>query len=260
MDLELKNKVIIVTGGAKGIGAAIVRSCAAEGAIPVIVGRDAEAGKQLQSELKKGGSRCGVISIELSTPQSCEQSVSETLNQFGRLDALVNNAGRNDKVGLEHGSPDEYVASLHRNLVHYYSMAYYSLPHLKQSHGSIVNIGSKTAVTGQGSTSGYASSKGAIMALTREWAVELLPYAIRVNTVIPAEVMTPLYRSWLDTFPNPEEKLQLILSKIPLEKRMTTSEEIAAMVVFLISSKSSHTTGQHLFVDGGYVHLDRALT
>ena len=98
------------------------------------------------------------------------------------------------------------------------------------------------------------------MALTREWAAELLPYGIRVNTVIPAEVMTPLYRSWLDTFPNPEGKLKNILSKIPLEKRMTTSEEIAAMVVFLISARSSHTTGQHLFVDGGYVHLDRALT
>ena len=98
------------------------------------------------------------------------------------------------------------------------------------------------------------------MALTREWAAELLPYGIRVNTVIPAEVMTPLYRSWLDTFPHPKEKLDVILSKIPLEKRMTTSEEIAAMVVFLLSDKSSHTTGQHLFVDGGYVHLDRALT
>ena len=98
------------------------------------------------------------------------------------------------------------------------------------------------------------------MALTREWAAELLPYGIRVNTVIPAEVMTPLYRHWLDTFPNPEQKLATILTKIPLQQRMTTSEEIAAMVVFLISSKSSHTTGQHLFVDGGYVHLDRALT
>jgi L-fucose dehydrogenase len=139
-------------------------------------------------------------------------------------------------------------------------MAHYSLPHLKRARGSIVNVGSKTAVTGQGSTSGYASSKGAIMALTREWAAELLPYGIRVNTVIPAEVMTPLYRSWLDTFPNPEEKLNVILSKIPLEKRMTTAEEIASMVVFLLSGKSSHTTGQHLFVDGGYVHLDRALT
>jgi len=260
MDLELKDKVVIVTGGAKGIGAAIVRACAAESGVPVIVGRDAEAGKALQSELEKGGSRCGLISIDLGTPESCEQSVSQTLKEFGRLDALVNNAGRNDKVGLEHGSPAEYLASLNRNLVHYYSMAHYSLPHLKRAHGSIVNIGSKTAVTGQGSTSGYASSKGAIMALTREWAAELLPYGIRVNTVIPAEVMTPLYRSWLDTFPSPEEKLQLILSKIPLGKRMTTSEEIAAMVVFLLSSQSSHTTGQHLFVDGGYVHLDRALT
>ncbi len=260
MDLGLKDKVIIVTGGAKGIGAGIVKACAAEGAVPVIVGRDASEAQQVQKEIQSRGGRCGVITVELSTAESCEQSVSKTISEFGRLDGLVNNAGRNDKVGLEEGNPTEYVASLQRNLVHYYSMAHYALPHLKRSRGPIVNIGSKTAVTGQGSTSGYASSKGAIMALTREWAVELLPYGIRVNTVIPAEVMTPLYRSWLDTFPNPDKKLDLILSKIPLEKRMTTSEEIAAMVVFLLSQKSSHTTGQHLFVDGGYVHLDRALT
>jgi L-fucose dehydrogenase len=260
MDLELKDKVVIVTGGAKGIGAAIVHACAAEGAIPVIVGRDAEAGKQLQSQLQKNNATCGLITVDLSTAESCAQSVEHTLSSFGRIDALVNNAGRNDKVGLEQGSVKEYMASLNRNLVHYYGMAHYALPHLKRSRGSIVNVGSKTAVTGQGSTSGYASSKGAIMALTREWATELLPYGIRVNTVIPAEVMTPLYRSWLDTFPNPEGKLKTILTKIPLEQRMTTSEEIAAMVVFLISAKSSHTTGQHLFVDGGYVHLDRALT
>ena len=122
----------------------------------------------------------------------------------------MNNADRNDKVGLEHGSPAEYGASLNRNLAHYYNVAHYALPYLKRSRGAIVNIGSKTAVTGQGNTSGYASSKGAIMALTREWAAELLSYSIRVNTVIPAEVMTPLYRQWLDTFPNPEEKLQTI--------------------------------------------------
>jgi L-fucose dehydrogenase len=206
------------------------------------------------------GRNCGLISLDLATPDNCPQVIAQTIEKFGRLDALVNNAGLNDKVGLEHGSPEEYVASLHRNLVHYFSMAHYALPHLKSARGAIVNIGSKTAVTGQGSTSGYASSKGAVMALTREWAAELLPYGIRVNTVVPAEVMTPLYRSWLETFPNPEDKLANILSKIPLEKRMTTREEIAAAVVFLLSSKSSHTTGQHLFVDGGYVHLDRALT
>jgi L-fucose dehydrogenase len=258
VDLQLKDKVVIVTGGARGIGAAIVRACCGEGAVPVIVDRDAGAGKTLQAELQSRVN-CGLITCELSDAESCSQAVDKTVEMFGRLDALVNNAGCNDKVGLERGTPKEYLASLNRNLVHYYSMAHYALPHLKRARGVIVNIGSKTAVTGQGETSGYASSKGAIMALTREWAVELLPYSIRVNTVIPAEVMTPLYRQWLDTFPRPEEKLNTILAKIPLEKRMTTAEEIAATAVFLLSGKSGHTTGQHIFVDGGYTHLDRAL-
>lgn len=260
MELQLKDKVIIVTGAAKGIGAAIVRACACEGAIPVLVGRDANAGAELQAELRSMGTASELITVELSTAESCSRTIEQTFKVCGRIDALINNAGRNDGVGLERGNPEEYVASLNRNLVHYYSMAHYALPHLKQSRGSILNIGSKTAVTGQGGTSGYASAKGAIMALTREWAVELLPYSIRVNAIIPAEVMTPLYRQWLDTFPNPQEKLKSILSHIPLEKRMTTADEIAAAAVFLISAKSSHTTGQHLFVDGGYVHLDRALT
>jgi L-fucose dehydrogenase len=172
----------------------------------------------------------------------------------------VNNAGINDKIGLESGSPEDYVASLKRNLLHYYNMAHYALPHLKESGGAIVNIASKTALTGQGGTSGYASSKGAILALTREWAVDLLDYGIRVNAVIPAEVLTPLYQRWLDTFPDPKEKLESVLCRIPLGKRMTTAEEIASTVVFLISPRSGHTTGQQVFVDGGYVHLDRALS
>jgi L-fucose dehydrogenase len=260
VDLQLTEKVVIVTGGAKGIGAAIVRALAAEGGIPVIIDRDTDSATALQNDVEKTGALSEFINADLISAESCALSVETVLEKFGRLDGLVNNAGHNDKIGLEQGNPAQYIKSLKRNLVHYYSMAYYGLPHLKRSRGPIVNIGSKTAVTGQGSTSGYASSKGAVMALTREWAAELLPYGIRVNTVIPAEVMTPLYRSWLDTFPDPSEKLKLILTKIPFERRMTTAEEIAATVVFLLSSKSSHTTGQHLFVDGGYVHLDRALT
>lgn len=256
MDLQLKDKVIVVTGGAKGIGEAIVRTVAAEGAFPIIVDRDVEAGNCLHGQL--AGSQ--LIITELSAAESCYAAVQRTIEKRGRLDALVNNAGVNDKVGLEHGSPEQYVESLKRNLLHYYNMAHFALPHLKKSHGSIVNIASKTAITGQGGTSGYASAKGAILALTREWAAELLDYGIRVNAIVPAEVMTPLYRQWLDTFPSPKEKLQTILRKIPLEKRMTTAGEIAAMVTFLISSRATHITGQHLFVDGGYVHLDRALT
>ena len=260
MDLQLNNKIVLITGGAKGIGAAISRGVAREGAIPVIVDRDAAAAEQLQDELERSGVASHAVTTELAAADNCSHAVDETIRLVGRLDALINNAGVNDRVGLEHGSPEKYVESLQRNLLHCYNMAYYALPWLKQSQGAIVNIGSKTAITGQGGTSGYASSKGAILALTREWAVELLPYGIRVNAVIPAEVMTPLYRQWLDTFPDPDAKLKNIVAKIPLGKRMTAPDEIAAMVVFLISAQAGHITGQHLFVDGGYSHLDRALT
>jgi L-fucose dehydrogenase len=263
MDLQLKDKIVIVTGGANGIGAAIVRACSVEYGVPVIVDRDGVAGKRLLAELViglgGGGAAAQLIESDVSTPEACERIIAEVINSHGRIDALVNNVGINDKVGLEHGSPQEYAASLNRNVLHYYNMAHYALPHLKQSRGSIVNISSKTAVTGQGGTSGYAAAKGAILALTREWAVELADYGIRVNAVVPSEVMTPHYREWVATFSDPEEKLKTILSKIPLGKRMTTAEEIASAVLFLISPKSSHTTGQHIFVDGGYVHLDRAL-
>jgi L-fucose dehydrogenase len=260
MDLQLKGKVVLITGGAKGIGGAITRGCAAEGAVPVIVDVDQDVGQQLQSEVKKSGASCGFVGVDLSTAENCAAGVAAAVREFGRVDVLVNNAGINDGIGLEHGSPEKFVGSLQRNLLHYYNMAHYALPQLKRSRGCIVNIASKVALTGQGGTSGYAAAKGAILALTREWAAELLEHGIRVNAVVPAEVMTRLYRQWLDTFPNPEQKLKNILSKIPFEKRMTSAEEIAAMVVFLISSKAGHITGQHLFVDGGYVHLDRALT
>ena len=260
MDLQLKDKVIVITGGAKGIGAAITRTSVDEGATPVIVDRDQQALQQIEKELKAKHKQALCVAAELSKPEECRRVVTEAHRQLGRIDALVNNAGVNDKIGLEEGSPEKYVESLERNLLHYFNMAHYAVPYLKRAGGAIVNISSKTALTGQGGTSGYASAKGAILALTREWAVELLPYQIRVNAIVPAEVMTPLYRQWLDTFPNPDEKLARITAKIPLGKRMTLAEEIAWTAIFLLSPRSGHTTGQQLFVDGGYVHLDRAIT
>jgi L-fucose dehydrogenase len=260
MDLQLKGKVVLVTGGAKGIGAAITRGCAREGAIPVLLDKDAEAGKQLQADLQKSGVSCGLICTDLLPPGNCAAAVEEALRDFGRLDVLVNNAGINDNVGLERGDPQKFLRSLELNLLHYYNIAHYALPALKKSQGCIINVASKVAMTGQGGTSGYAAAKGAILALTREWAAELLPYGIRVNALLPAEVMTPLYKQWLSGFPDPEEKLKLITTKIPLGKRMTEPDEIAAMALFLMSPQAGHVTGQHVLVDGGYVHLDRALT
>jgi L-fucose dehydrogenase len=251
---------VIVTGGAKGIGAAITRALAQEHAVPVILDRDSASAESLRTELSRYGSVSHFIEVDLCSAADCAAAIERTLSVANRLDALVNNAGVNDGVGLEKGGPEGFVASLGRNLLHYYNMAHYALPALKAAKGAIVNIASKVAFTGQGGTSGYAAAKGAVLALTREWAVELLPSSVRVNTIVPAEVMTPLYRQWLDTFQNPDEKLAAVVAKIPLGKRMTTADEIAATTIFLISTKSGHTTGQHVFVDGGYVHLDRAVT
>jgi L-fucose dehydrogenase len=259
MELELKDKVIIVTGGAKGIGEGIVRMLANEDAIPVIVGRNVLDNKKLLEEILKQGKKAFQVESELTKPDECKRAVDVVVKEFDRIDGLVNNAGVNDGVGLESGNYEKFMESLHKNLVHYYLMAHHALPHLIRCKGSIVNIGSKTAETGQGNTSAYAASNGGRNALTREWAVELLKYGIRVNAVIVAECFTPLYEKWIKTLSNPEEKLKEITSKIPLGNRMTTAEEIASMVVFLLSGRSSHTTGQIVHVDGGYVHLDRAL-
>ncbi|NLP56905.1 SDR family oxidoreductase [Lutibacter sp. B1] len=260
MDLKLKNKVIIVTGGTKGIGEAITREIANEGAIPVFIGRNKINGEILLNDLKNQTKEAYYIQVDLNNTESCKSAVDEVIKKYGKIDGLVNNAGKNDSVGLEFGSPESFEKSLTNNLNHYYDMAHYCLDALKKTKGNIVNISSKTALTGQGGTSGYAAAKGAQLALTREWAVELLKYEIRVNAVIPAEVLTPLYKNWLNSFNNPQEKLNNIIQKIPLGKRMTTKEEIAYMVLFLLSEKANHITGQHLFVDGGYTHLDRAIT
>lgn len=257
MDLGLEGKVVVVTGGGAGIGAAISRALAEEGAVPVIFARRAPEAGFLEA-LQALQPKAGWVRAELSRDAECRAAVAEARARWGRIEALVNNAGRNDGVGLEAG-PEAFRASLGQNLIHYYTLAHLLLDDLKAAKGAIVNISSKTAVTGQGATSAYVAAKAAQLGLTREWAAALAPHGVRVNAVIPAEVMTPMYAEWLTSFPDPEAQRKAIEARIPLGQRMTEAEEIAAAVVFALSPRSGHTTGQWLFVDGGYVHLDRAL-
>ena len=259
MDLQLTEKVIIVSGGAKGIGAGIATVLSAEGALPVIVGRNEKDNKEMVKSIEDNSGKAFQIVAELSQPAQCASAVQAVIAKFGRIDGLVNNAGVNDGVGLENGSYEKFMASLHRNMIHYYLLAHHALPELIKSKGAIVNITSKTAETGQGNTSAYAAANGGRNALTREWAVELLKYGIRVNAVVVAECWTPAYEKWIHSLSHGDEKLKEITAKIPLEHRMTTAAEIANATAFLLSARSSHTTGQLLHVDGGYVHLDRAL-
>lgn len=254
MDLGLRDKVVIVTGGGSGIGAAVSEVLAEEGAVPVILTRRTPDAGWLS-----GVKRADVVLADLSDDDQCRRAVEAIRTKHGRIDGLVNNAGANDSIGIEAG-PDAFRQSLDRNLVHYYTLVHLLADELRATKGSIVNVSSKTALTGQGATSAYVAAKAAQLGLTREWAAAFLRDGVRVNAVIPAEVMTPLYANWLKTFDNPEERLAEITRRIPLGHRMTTPREIADTVVFLLSPRSSHTTGQWLFPDGGYTHLDRAIS
>jgi L-fucose dehydrogenase len=261
MDLGLKDKLIVVSGGCAGIGAAIAHACLTEGARVVALARPSKNVDDFMAGMHAAGARCTLVEAHLEDAQQCAQAIRAIEKEHGDIFGLVNNAGVNDRVGLDSGSVDQFVESLQKNLVHYYALAHSALASLKRTQGSIVNISSKVALTGQGGTSGYAAAKGAQLALTREWAVELAACGIRVNAVLPAEVMTPLYQRLLDATADPAETLRQITCKIPLGHRMTLDSEIASATVFLLSpTQSGHTTGQHVVVDGGYVHLDRALT
>lgn len=259
MKLGLENKVVIVTGGAKGIGAAITRAFAAEGAVPCILGRNRAEADALVAEIAAQGGRADSLACEMTDEAQVRAAVAAVLARHGRIDCVVNNAGVNDGVGLRHPVAD-FRASLERNIVQCFVLVQAALDALIASRGTIVNIGTKCSVTGQGGTSGYVAAKGAMNGLTREWALDLAPHGIRVNCVLPAEVMTPQYARWISTRPDPEASLAAIRATIPLGRRMTAAEEIADTVVFVASARAGHTTGQILAVDGGYIHLDRACT
>ncbi len=261
MDLHLKDKLLVITGGASGIGEAITRAALAEGARVAILTRITPDVVRFQTEMSAAGAPLDLIALELADTAACAAAIRTIEQRHGDLFALVNNAGVNDGVSLATGTLDQWNQSLANNLTHAFVLAQHALPSLRRTQGTILNIASKVAVTGQGGTSGYAAAKGALLALTREWAVELLPFGIRVNAILPAEVMTPLYESWLTRQSDPAARLAEITQRIPFGHRMTTPAEIAAAAIFLLSpTQSAHTTGQHLFIDGGYTHLDRAIT
>jgi L-fucose dehydrogenase len=251
MDLGLKGKLVVVTGGGAGIGGAISRELLAEGAQVVVLARRRPDEDWFQS------SGAVFVQAELSDDDQVRAAVVQ-IRAMGRIYGLVNNAGVNDGIDLDAG-PEAFRASLNKNLIHYYTLVHLLQDDLRTEKGAVVNISSKTAVTGQGNTSAYVAAKAAQLGLTREWAAAFLKDGVRVNAILPAEVMTPLYARWIKTFDDPAAKLSEITANIPLGQRMTEDHEIAAMAVFALSQRALHLTGQWLYVDGGYVHLDRAL-
>ncbi|MGB5387800.1 MAG: SDR family oxidoreductase, partial [Eudoraea sp.] len=239
------------------IGETILQNLASEGAIPAVIDRNDRGIKYIE-KIRKKGIDAIFCKTDVTNPEQIQFAIETIAKKYGRIDVVINNVGVNDGVGLD-ASYEEFMNSLKLNMVSYFLTVKHALPLLKKYKGNILNIGSKVALTGQGGTSGYAAAKGGVLGLTREWAVDLIAYGIRSNAIVIAESWTPSYDTWIKSLENGDKKLQSIIKKIPFENRMTTPQEIADTCLFTISDRSSHTTGQFITVDGGYVHLDRSL-
>ena len=243
MNLELQDKVVLISGGAKGIGEAITRSFAAEGAIPCILGRNREEASALVGDLEANDKRADSFLCEMTDGISVRDAASSILTKYGRIDCVVNNAGVNDGVGLRAGV-DDFRASLEKNVIHCFVLVQACLDALIASRGSIVNIGTKCATTGQGGTSGYVAAKGALNAATKALSLEVASRGITVNAVAPGIITTGMTSSAFDA--------ATIANLVPM-KRAGTVDEVASLVAFLASRQAAYISGQIISINGGMI-------
>lgn len=250
--MRFQDKVAIVTGGAKGIGAGCVKILSKEGGNVAILDIDSQASEQLCHEInEQGRGRAFFIPCDISNREQLKGAIDEAANQWGRLDCLVNNAGIHPPATtLEATTPELLHKVFQVNFDSTFFACQFALPHLKKSRGTIINMSSMTAVLGQKHSTAYAASKGAQLSFTKALAIELGPDGIRVNAVLPSNVDTPLMLEWANTLEDPDSALQQI-ADLQVFGRMASIEEIGRVVLFLATEDSSFVTGQGIEVEGG---------
>lgn len=190
----IKDKVCVISDGAKGIGLDIAKLWAREGGISVILSR-LTMDKDLENEFKNLYENFGFYQIDLKEYEKIKKLIGEIYQKYGLIYALVNNADANDNLHIKNSSTKDLIKFYENNLFHYYTLAKECLPYIKKEKGSV--LVSKTALTGQGRTSAYASAKAAQISFTREWACAFAKNEVRANALSPAEVITSLYEKWL---------------------------------------------------------------
>jgi len=246
--MRYSQRVVVVTGGAKGIGAGCSRVFAKEGGVVAILDRDIQAARQMAAEL--GGNHLA-LSCDVSDEKQISSSIAAVVDRYGRIDCLINNAGIHPPdTPIHKMTPEEAIAVIRVNFLSTYAMCYHAIEHLKKTKGTIINVSSMTAVLGQRNSTAYAASKGAQLSFTKSLALECADYGIRVNAILPSNVDTPLMRQWASSLADPEAALQRIAALQPIG-RMADVEEMGRVCLFLATEDSSFITGQGLHVDGG---------
>jgi len=245
VNLKLKDKVAIVTGAARGIGKAIAKTLAEEGVKVVIVDIDARNGKEVVEEIRKERGEAFFICVDISKRKEVESAVKKVIQQFGKIDILVNNAALCSLTSLEDVTEKEWDKVMNTNLKGTFNFCQVVIKHMKtRKYGKIINIASVAGKDGGVVGPHYSISKAGVICLTKCFAKYGGEYGINVNTISPGPVETEMTKSWPDSL----KKARLI--QTPLGK-FAQPQDIAGMVVFLASDLSSHITGENVDINGG---------
>ncbi|XP_068435493.1 17-beta-hydroxysteroid dehydrogenase 14 [Clinocottus analis] len=251
MSLRYLNKIVIVTGGSKGIGRGIVKAFVENGAKVVFCARGGAAGEALEAELNKAGpGSCKFVPCDVSKEADIQRLIAVTAERHGSIDCLVNNAGWHPPhKPTDDTTAEEFRDLLNLNLVSYFLASKYALPYLRQRHGNIINVSSLTAAIGQKDAAPYVATKGAIVSMTKAMAVDESLHNVRVNCLSPGNVMTPLWEELAGQTPDAAATIKLAETH-QVMGRMGTEAECGLTALYL-AADATFCTGIDLLMSGG---------
>jgi len=249
--MRLKDKVVIITGAGSGIGRASAGLFAKEGAKVVVVDVVRKGGLETARMIRNNGGEAAFVEVDVSRASDVERMIKTTVEKYGKLDILFNNAGINLEKTVTDTSEEEWNKVIDVNLKGVFLCSKYAIPEMIQNgEGVIINTASIRGIVGQAHESVYCASKGGVVLLTKAMALDYGPHNIRVNCICPGAIYTPMHEAFMASLKKPEQEIQETLKKIPLG-RMGQPEDVARAALFLASDESSYITGVTLLVDGG---------
>lgn len=243
--MQLENRVALIVGSTSGIGEAMAKAFASEGALVVVNGRRQEAGDRVVKAIEEAGGKATFIQADITKVEDCERLIEETVKTYGGFDILINNAGIAKPASMEELDLELWDSTYNTNIRSYFVLIKKALPHLlKSEHANIINTSSLASIRAFDQQFSYGSTKAAVSQFTRMLAVSYADKGIRVNGIAPGVIDTDILAN------APEEYIDAIADGIPM-KRLGQPEEIANLAVFLASDKASYITGQIILCDGG---------